>query len=92
MRAASLLAALGFACAAHAQDAGRGRLLYETYCGECHYERVHDRAPENSKVRTLAELRTTVAAWASQTKLRATPADIDDIAEYLNRSHYKMAK
>jgi len=92
MRAASLLIALCLACTAHAQDAERGKLLYETYCGACHYERVHDRAPEKSKVRTLAELRTTVASWAAQTKLRATPADIDDIAEYLNRSHYKMAK
>jgi len=92
MRGASLVAALVFAAAAHAQDSERGRLLYETYCGACHYERVHERAPDRSKVHTLAELRATVATWAAQTKLRATPADVDDIAEYLNRSHYKMAK
>jgi len=92
MRAASLIAALGLACAAHAQDAGRGKLLYETYCGACHYERVHERSPDKSKVRTLAELRSTVATWAAQTNLRATPADVDDIAEYLNRSHNKLAK
>jgi mono/diheme cytochrome c family protein len=92
VRGASLVAAFLFAAAAQAQDAERGRLLYETYCGACHYERVHERAPGKSKVGTLAELRSTVAVWAAQTKLRATPADIDDIAEYLNRSHYRMAK
>ena len=92
MRAASLLAVLCLASAAHAQDAERGRLLYDNYCGDCHYERVHERAPDKSKVRTLAELRATIASWAAQTKLRATPADVDDIAEYLNRSHYRFAK
>ena len=92
MRGASLAAALCLAASAHAQDTERGRLLYETYCGDCHYERVHDRTPERSKVHTLAELRSTVAAWAPMTKLKFTPADVDDIAEYLNRSHYKMAK
>jgi len=92
MRGASFAAVLLFATAAQAQDAERGRLLYDTYCGTCHYERVHERAPDKSKVSTLAELRGTVAKWAAQTKLRATPADVDDIAEYLNRSHYRMAK
>ena len=42
MRAISLLFLLLPAVAA-AQDAERGRLLYQTYCGGCHYERVHDR-------------------------------------------------
>jgi len=92
VRAASLAVALCLAGAAHAQDAEHGRLLYETYCGDCHYERVHDRAPEKSKVHSLAELRSTIAAWAPLTKLKFTPADVDDIAEYLNRSHYKMAR
>ncbi|MBZ5612249.1 MAG: cytochrome c [Acidobacteriia bacterium] len=92
MHGASILGLLLLALPAHAQDAERGRLLYETYCGDCHYERVHERAPDRSKVHTLSDLRTTVASWAPMTKLKFTPADVDDVAEYLNRSHYKMAK
>ena len=42
MRAISLLFLL-LPAAASAQDAERGRVLYQTYCGGCHYERVHDR-------------------------------------------------
>jgi mono/diheme cytochrome c family protein len=90
MRGASLSILIFLVLPVHAQDAERGRLLYETYCGDCHYERVHDRAPDRSKIHTLSDLRTMVAAWAPMTKLRFTPADVDDVAEYLNRSHYKM--
>ncbi|HEV8107371.1 MAG TPA: hypothetical protein VGP97_07580 [Burkholderiales bacterium] len=40
MRLASL-SFLFFPAVAWAQDPAPGRLLYETYCGGCHYERVH---------------------------------------------------
>lgn len=75
---------------AQAQDAVRGRLLYETYCGVCHYERVHERS--RSKVKSLTQLRIEVGRWAPYTKRTFTPADLDDVAEYLNRSHYKLEK
>jgi mono/diheme cytochrome c family protein len=92
MRGASLSILIFLVLPVHAQDAERGRLLYETYCGDCHYERVHQRAPDKSTVHTLSDLRSTVARWAPMTRLKVTPADVDDVAEYLNRSHYKMPR
>ena len=69
MRLASLLLLLA-ACPAlaAAQDAARGRELYQTYCGGCHYERVHDRL--RSEVKDLSDLRDMVTRWAPQTKYR----------------------
>jgi mono/diheme cytochrome c family protein len=93
MRPASALLLLAFALpAAQAQDAQRGRALYETHCLACHYERIHKRDPSRSPVRTLAQLRLEVARWAAQTPQRFTVEDLDDIAEYLNRSHYRLEK
>ncbi len=93
MRRLSLLAALALAALpAAAQNAERGRQLYQTHCGGCHYERVHQRAPERSRVRSLAELRVEVVRWAPQTRRTFTIEDLDDLAEYLNRSHYRFEK
>ncbi len=93
MRRAGVLLALAFAAfPAAAQDAVRGRQLYETHCGGCHYERVHERAHERRLVKSLAELRVEVVRRAQQTRQRFTIEDLDDLAEYLNRSHYKFEK
>lgn len=87
--AALLLAA---ALPAWAQDAGRGKALYETHCGGCHYERVHQRERSRLKAKSLAGLRLEVARWALQVKQPFTLEDMDDLAEYLNRSHYRFEK
>ena len=87
MRAISLLFLL-LPAAASAQDAERGRLLYQTYCGGCHYERVHDRL--RSEVKDLSDLRDMVARWAPQTKRSFTLDEREDIAQYLNESHYRI--
>lgn len=87
MRLASLLL-LFLPVAAMAQDAARGRLLYETHCGGCHYERVHQRL--RSDVKGLDDLRATVARWAAQTKHRFTEEDLQDVVQYLNESHYRF--
>jgi len=93
MRPASALLLLALALpAAQAQDAQRGRALYETHCLSCHYERIHKRDPSRSPVRTLPQLRVEVARWAAQTGQRFTVEDLDDVAEYLNRSHYRLEK
>ena len=77
---------------AWAQDAQRGRLLYETHCLSCHYERIHNRNPSRSLVRTFTQLRLEVAQRAANTGQRFTIEDLDDIAEYLNRTHYRLEK
>lgn len=94
MRRAALVAvaALGAGSvpAALAQDADRGRLLYETHCLDCHYERIHRRAPERSTVKSLIALRQEVARRAALVPRRFSTDELDDIAEYLNRSHYRF--
>ena len=75
-----------------AQDAQRGRELYDTHCVACHYERIHKRDASRSLIRSLAQLRIEVAQRAALTGQRFTTDDLDDIAEYLNRSHYRLSK
>ena len=87
MRAISLLVLL-LPAAASAQDVERGRVLYQTYCGGCHYERVHDRL--RSEVKDLSDLRDMVARWAPQTKRSFTLDEREDITQYLNESHYRI--
>ena len=87
MRLASLLIFL-LPAMAWAQDTARGRVLYETHCGACHYERVHQRV--RSEVKGLADLRDTVARWAAQTKHRFTLDELESVVQYLNESHYRF--
>ncbi len=74
------------------QDAQRGRQLYENNCLTCHYERIHKRDPAKSLVKSQAQLRVEVGNRAMSVPQRLTPTDQDDIAEYLNLSHYRFRK
>ncbi len=88
---AALAAAVALAAAA--QDAARGQRVYETQCGGCHYERVHQRERSRSTVKSQAELRVEVARWAAQVQQRPfTLEDLDDIAAYLNETHYRFPR
>lgn len=90
--AAAGLLLVALAVPAQAQDAARGKTLYETHCLTCHYERIHKRDPARSLVRNQAQLRAEVARRAEQTGRRFATEDVDDIAEYLDQSHYRFAK
>lgn len=87
MKAAFVLL-LALSMPAWAQDPQRGKALYDTHCIACHYERIHKREPSRSLVKTIPQLRLEVARRAASTGQRFTLEDLDDIAEYLNRSHY----
>jgi len=87
MRFASLILLL-LPLAAAAQDSGRGRLLYETHCGGCHYERVHERL--RTKIKDMGDLRDEVSRWAPQTKREFTLDELEDMVQYLNESHYRL--
>ena len=87
-----LLVLLAAALPAQAQDARRGRQLYETLCLTCHYEHVHERAPERSTVHSLQELRKETALRAGLTGVRFTREDLDDVVAYLDQSHYHFSK
>lgn len=91
MRILSLVLLL-FTLPALAADASRGRILYQTHCLSCHYERLHERPRERSRVHSLAALRVEVAERAALTGRPFTIEDLDDIAEYLNRSHYDFQR
>lgn len=88
----ALAAALAAAPPAAAQDNSRGKLLYETHCLGCHYERIHKRDAAHSRIVTRAGLRVEVAERAALTGRPFTREDLDDIAEYLDRSHYRLVK
>jgi len=84
--------ALLAASAAFAQDAERGRLLYETHCTACHYERVHKRDPAKSLVKDYRGLQAEVAKRAELTPRRFSIEELEAVAEYLNRSHYRFER
>jgi mono/diheme cytochrome c family protein len=88
MRLASVLVLL-FPLGAFAQDIERGRLLYQTHCGGCHYERTHSERTRPA-VRDLSDLRDMVWQWAPQTKRTYTLDELDDIVHYLNETHYRI--
>jgi mono/diheme cytochrome c family protein len=75
---------------AAAQDAERGKVLYETHCGTCHYERVHQR--KKTAVKSMADLRDMVARWAPQTRHRFTLDEMEAVVQYLDRWHYRLGK
>jgi mono/diheme cytochrome c family protein len=77
---------------AGAQDADRGKALYETQCLECHYERIHKRDPARSLIRKYSDLLIEVARRSKSTRQTFTAADVDDVAEYLDRSHYRFPR
>lgn len=89
LAAAALAAAAG---GAGAQDLERGKALYETHCVECHYERIHKRDPARSLVKSYAALQAEVARRAELTKARFALADLDAIAEHLDRTHYRFRR
>ena len=88
MRSVSLFIMMLLPLASLAQESGRGRLLYETHCGACHYERVHQRI--KSDVKGLDDLRDKVVRWAAQTKHNFTLDELEEVVAYLNRSHYRF--
>src|SRR6478672_464721 len=73
-----------------AADPQQGKMLYETYCGTCHYEKLHER--KTTDIKTTAALKVAVSKWSLEAKRTFTPAELDDIAEYLDQSHYHVAK
>ena len=90
--AIALFVLVAAALPAQAQDARRGRQLYETLCLTCHYEHVHERAPERTEVHSLQELRKETALRAGLTGVRFTREDLEDVVAYLDQSHYHFTK
>jgi mono/diheme cytochrome c family protein len=78
-----------FSAPAFSADAGRGRMLYENHCQQCHTPNIHSRAKKLPLDRN--ELRVIVDDWRRQINLPWTPAETEDVVEYLNRTRYRFA-
>lgn len=71
-----------------ADDAVRGRALYESRCDTCHDRSVHNRAVRKS--RNFAEVRQWVARWNTELDGAWTDEEIDAVTRYLNERYYKF--
>jgi len=83
---AVILAALAFT-PVQAQNFGRGQELYEDHCQACHEDLMHEK---NRKLKSLAELRQRVQAWATHTGNPWTQEEVEDVLYYLNKSFYQF--
>lgn len=86
LAALCLVASVVFAPPAYGADAGRGRALYENHCQTCHTQKIHTRA--NKLPITKHELRLIIDDWRRQSNLPWTPAEVEDVLEYLNVTRY----
>jgi len=66
--------------------AGRGQLLYENHCTECHTSVAHVR--NDRRARTLKELEAWVMRWAGQRQLDWDTGDVAEVVMYLNQRYY----
>lgn len=78
------------AAAAGLPNFDRGRELYELNCIVCHTSKVHHRMPPSAIDREA--LRYIVKVWVEEQKLRWSPEDIEDVVQYLDRTHYHFDK
>jgi mono/diheme cytochrome c family protein len=71
---------------AQAENQERGRALYENQCETCHGDWAHSRKARKAK--SIADLRSRVAAWSVHSGLDWRPEEIDDVVEYLDTQFY----
>lgn len=80
---------IGAALVAGAQaeeGVSRGELLYTTHCVECHTSEIHWR--DKKAATDNASLLQEVARWQAAANLGWSPADVRQVAGYLNRRYY----
>lgn len=66
--------------------AGRGQLLYEAHCIQCHTTQMHWR--EARVARDWRTLREQVEGWQARIGERWTAEDVDAVARHLNTTIY----
>lgn len=70
-------------------DIQRGQLLYDAQCVTCHTTQMHWR--DESIVGSWSDLLVQVDRWQENAGQQWRPAEIGDVAAYLNVVYYKMA-
>ncbi|PWT76961.1 MAG: cytochrome C [Proteobacteria bacterium] len=84
-----LALALCFAASsAISADIDRGKSLHETHCGMCHDSVAYKRDSRIAK--TYEEVRAQVTRWQTNTSLRWSDQDIEDVTAYLAKTYYKI--
>jgi mono/diheme cytochrome c family protein len=73
---------------AGAADLERGKLLHENHCKMCHDSIAYQRGDRIAK--TYAQVKAQVTRWQTNTGLRWTPEDIDNVTAYVARTFYKL--
>ncbi len=82
-----IFANLAFADEQRTYIAGRGELLYSTYCIACHSAQIHWR---DKKLATdWSRLRSEVRHWEGFARLEWTEDDVVAVAKYLNTMYYR---
>ena len=72
--------------AAAAQDLDRGRMLHENHCRMCHDSIAYKRGTKIAK--NFAEVKAQVTRWQTNTGLRWSDEDIDNVAAYVAKQYY----
>jgi mono/diheme cytochrome c family protein len=73
--------------AAAAQDVERGRMLHENHCRMCHDSIAYKRGERIAK--DYAAVRAQVTRWQTNTGLRWSQDDIDNVAAYVSQHYYQ---
>jgi mono/diheme cytochrome c family protein len=67
-------------------DLERGHALHETHCKMCHDSVAYRRDEKIAK--TYEQVREQVKRWETNTGLRWTEQDIDNVASYISKTYY----
>ena len=76
------------ALAAGAADAERGRNLHDTHCRMCHTEAAYKR--DSKLAKSYEDVRTQVARWQTNSSLRWSDEDIDNVTAFLAKTYYGL--
>jgi len=81
-------AAIVTGTSADSADLERGKLLHDNHCRMCHDSVAYKRAA--TATTDYAQLRAQVVRWQSNTGLRWSEEDIDNVTVYLAQTYYNL--
>ena len=73
---------------AHSADLERGKLLHDNHCRMCHDSVAYKRS--SAAATDYALVRAQVVRWQSNTGLRWSEEDVDNVTAYLAQTYYKL--
>jgi mono/diheme cytochrome c family protein len=71
-----------------AADLERGKVLHENHCKMCHDSIAYKR--DSRIAQNYAEVKAQVIRWQTNTGLRWTAEDVDNVTAYVARTFYKL--